>query len=168
VLWCSLFTIPAWIPLAAVYKITWSAVEKEEGISTLPLMYLLMPHATAALAAFVVLVDPPGVTSFDFNVYSVGMLVLSGIGAFLVNWSGFAVLGSCSPLTHIILGQAKSSIVMVVGFLLLGYNPGMDSLLGAIIAILAMIAYTYVNLQEAEAAKSSLKTSPSLKPVTTS
>ena len=89
--------------------------------------------------------------------------VLSGVGAFLVNWSGFLVLGACSPLTHILLGQAKSSIVMLCGFLLLGYNPGADSLLGAAIAIAAMVAYTYVNLQESstnKAAAAAAKLSP--------
>ena len=149
----------AWIPLAAIYKVNWSVVEREEGIATLPLMYQLMPYSTIALALFVPLVDPPGVAAFDFNLYSVTMLLLSGIGAFLVNWSGFLVLGACSPLTHILLGQAKSSIVMVVGFLLLGYNPGWESLLGAVVAIVAMVAYTHVNLREADAAKSASKLS---------
>ncbi len=42
---------------------------------------------------------------------------------------------------------------MLLGFLALDYNPGVKSIVGAAIAILAMIAYTKVNVEEAEAKK---------------
>lgn len=143
----------AWIPLAAIYKIGWSAAEQDETHpwETLPLLFRLLPYSTLFLALMVPLVDPPGVASFGFTPYAMLLLAMSGIGAFLVNWSGFLVLGACSPLTHILLGQGKSSVVMLASFLFLGFNPGFKSIVGAAVAIVAMIAYTHVNIKEQEA-----------------
>jgi hypothetical protein len=89
-----------------------------------------------------------GVQSFDFSAVNVAMLAVSGFGAFFVNWSGPMVLGACSALTHVILGQAKSSVVMVAGFLFLGYHPGTKSLGSAVAAIAIVLVYTRVNLAE--------------------
>ena len=69
-------------------QVSWAAAEKEDGWETLPLLYKLMPYATVWMAVLTPLCDPPGVTQFDFTALSVGMLLLSGVAAFLVNWSG--------------------------------------------------------------------------------
>ena len=42
---------------------------------------------------------------------------------------------------------------MQAGYLLLDYNPGVKSLVGAAVAVAAMIAYTKVNMDEAEERK---------------
>ena len=63
------------------------------------------------------------------------------------------VLGACSPLTHTLLGQGKTSTIMLLGFIALDYSPGIKSLLGAAVAIAAMIGYTKVNMAENEAKK---------------
>jgi hypothetical protein len=42
---------------------------------------------------------------------------------------------------------------MLAGYLILNYNPSTKSIIGAVIAILAMIAYAKVNLEEVAAAK---------------
>ena len=106
--------------ICAHTQVGWAAAEKDDGWQTLPLLYRLVPYSTVFLAALVPLVDPPGVTSFDVTLKAGVLLALSGLGAFLVNWSGFLVLGACSPLTHILLGQGKSSAVMLASFLFLG------------------------------------------------
>jgi hypothetical protein len=48
-------------------------------------------------------------------------LLLSGLAAFAVNISGFLVMGLLSPMTHIVSGQAKSAVMMVLGWLFWGY-----------------------------------------------
>jgi hypothetical protein len=60
------------------------------------------------------------------------------------------------PLTHILLGQAKSCIIVITGFLLLGNFPGWLSLSSAVIAIISVTLYTFVNVKEVEAAKEAL------------
>ena len=39
---------------------------------------------------------------------------------------------------------------MLMGFLVLNYNPGVKSIIGAAVAIVAMVAYTKVNMDEVE------------------
>ena len=58
------------------------------------------------------------------------------------------VLGACSPLTHVLLGQVKSSVVLLFGYFMFNSNPGASSLCAAVGGIVAMGAYTAVNISE--------------------
>jgi hypothetical protein len=73
-----------------------------------------MPLATVWMAVLTPVFDPPGLSAFPWTPYSVALLALSGVAAFFVNYSGNQVLGVCSPLTHTLLGQGKSSTIMLV------------------------------------------------------
>ena len=79
---------------------------KEEGWNTLALMRRVLPLATLFMAGLVPLVDPPGLTSYEYTPRACSVLALSGVAAFFVNWSGFLVLGACSALTHTVLRHA--------------------------------------------------------------
>lgn len=52
-----------------------------------------------------------------------------------------------SATTHVVLGQFKTCVILLGGFLLFGSNPGPTSILGAAIALMSMSFYTYLNLQ---------------------
>ena len=49
-----------WLPVAAVYKVLWSHVSKEESWHTLALMRRVLPLSTLFLMALVPVIDPPG------------------------------------------------------------------------------------------------------------
>lgn len=51
-----------------------------------------------------------------------------------------------SAVTHVILGQFKTCVILLGGFVLFGSNPGLTSLFGAVMALGGMSAYTYLNL----------------------
>jgi hypothetical protein len=50
----------AWLPVAALYKVFWSRVAKEEGWHTFALMRRVLPLSTVMLLLLVPLLDPPG------------------------------------------------------------------------------------------------------------
>lgn len=52
-----------------------------------------------------------------------------------------------SATTHVVLGQFKTCVILLGGFLLFGSNPGLTSILGAATALAAMSFFTYLNLQ---------------------
>ena len=157
-----------WLPVAAVYKVLWSHVSKEESWHTLALMRRVLPLSTLFLMALVPVIDPPGFVidppgfvmdppgfvSFEWSSYRVAMITLSGVAAFFVNWSGFLVMGACSALTHTVLGQLKGCVIIIGGWLLFSQVYPPKALLGAAIAIGASVAYTHYNLAEQQPKKS--------------
>ena len=141
----------AWLPAAAVYKVLWSRVSKEERWHTLALMRRVLPLSTIFLFTLVPIIDPPGLSEFEWTPRRAALMLLSGVAAFFVNWSGFIVLGACSALSHTVLGQAKACVIIIGGWLLfrMAYPP--KAIGGACVAIVAMVAYTHFNLVEQEA-----------------
>lgn len=141
----------AWLPAAAVYKVLWSRTSKEEGWHTLALMRRVLPLSTLFLFTLVPIIDPAGLSEFEWTPRRAALVLLSGVAAFFVNWSGFIVLGACSALSHTVLGQAKACVIIVGGWLFfrMAYPP--KAIGGACVAIVAMVAYTHFNLVEQEA-----------------
>ena len=134
-----------WLPVAAVYKVLWSREQKEEGWGTLSLMMKVLPFSILFMLAMMFLpIDPPGILSYPFNSVSVGLLCLSGVGAFCVNFSGFLVLGACQPLTHVVLGQVKSASLILGAAFFSTQVPSLKALIGACIAILGSTLYAMV------------------------
>ena len=142
-----------WLPVAAAYKVLWSRVSKEEGWHTLALMRRVLPLATCFMALLVPFIDPPGLLSFPFDGRVCAVLALSGAAAFFVNWSGFLVLGACSALTHTVLGQLKSVVVILGGWLLFSQAYPPKAVGGAAVALCAMVWYTHANIAEQQQAR---------------
>jgi hypothetical protein len=69
-----------------------------------------------------------------------------GVAAFLVNFSGFLVMGNISALAHVLLGQFKTAAVCLGGVVLFGsvYPPA--QLYSAAGAVACIIAYTHVTM----------------------
>ena len=60
----------------------------------------------------------------------------------------FARCSATSALSHVVLGQFKTIVIMLSGFLLFKSDPGLTSLYGAVIALGGMSVYTYLGLKE--------------------
>ncbi len=83
-----------WVPFAALYKVQWGRVKTMYQCSTLALMRAVLPYAICVQAAISPIVDPPGILDFVWTQEAVFWIGLSGIFAFLVNFSGFLVMGN--------------------------------------------------------------------------
>lgn len=137
-----------WVPLAAAYKVQWGRVKKMFGCSTLALMHAVLPFALIVQLCISPLVDPPGILSFKWTPESIFWIGLSGVAAFLVNFSGFLVMGNIGALAHVLLGQLKTAVVMVGAYFLFETHYSAVQLLGATGAVAAIVAYTHVTVQE--------------------
>uniref|UniRef100_A0A161XSU5 Sugar phosphate transporter domain-containing protein n=1 Tax=Daucus carota subsp. sativus TaxID=79200 RepID=A0A161XSU5_DAUCS len=100
--------------------------------------------------------DPPGVFSFDWSFSNASIILASAVLGFLLQWSGALALRETSAVTHAILGQFKTCVILLGGFLLFGSNPGTTSICGAITALCGMSYYTHLNLRKQQ---QSIKTS---------
>ncbi|KAL6520577.1 hypothetical protein OROMI_032137 [Orobanche minor] len=137
----------AWIVPSAVNKILWSNLQQQDNWSALALMWKTTPITLFFLVMLMPSLDPPGVLSFDWNLYNSATIGGSAILGFLLQWSGALALGATSATTHAVLGQFKTCVILLGGFLLFGSNPGSTSILGASTALIGMSFYTYLNLQ---------------------
>ena len=88
--------------------------------STLALMSVVLPFAICVQAVMSPLVDPPGILEFQWSPDALLWIGLSGVFAFLVNFSGFLVMGNISALAHVLLGQLKTAIIMIGATFLFG------------------------------------------------
>ena len=55
------------------------------------------------------------------------------------------MLGTCAPLTHVVLGQVKSAVVILGGALLFGKVQTTQALLGSAIAVCFSGVYARVS-----------------------
>mmetsp|Transcript_4632 Transcript_4632/g.18863 ORF Transcript_4632/g.18863 Transcript_4632/m.18863 type:complete len:165 (+) Transcript_4632:798-1292(+) len=141
-----LLSIAAWIPLAAGYKVEFGRVRRLFGnCGTLTLMHHLFPYALAVQLLLVPLVDPPGLWTYRWTPTRVAAILASGVAAFLVNYSGFLVVGhpGLGALAHQLLGQFKAAGTVVIAAVVFAERYSVQELLAAAGAMLGIFAYSY-------------------------
>lgn len=142
-----------WVPLASVYKVQWGRVKKQYSCSTLQLMHAVLPYALIVQILLAPLVDPPGLLNFRWTPEAIFWIILSGTFAFLVNFSGFLVMGNIGALSHVLLGQLKTAVVMIGSSFLFQSHYTALQIAGALGAVASIFSYTYVTLLEKDAIK---------------
>ncbi|ONI27168.1 hypothetical protein PRUPE_1G071900 [Prunus persica] len=138
----------AWIIPSAVNKILWSSLQQQENWTALALMWKTTPITLFFLVALIPWLDPPGALSFNWNFNNTLAILLSAILGFLLQWSGALALGATSAVTHVVLGQFKTCVILLGNYYLFSSNPGKTSISGAFTAIAGMSIYTYLNLKQ--------------------
>ncbi|KAM0941689.1 putative sugar phosphate transporter domain-containing protein [Dioscorea sansibarensis] len=136
----------AWIVPSAINKILWSNLQQTGNWTALALMWKTTPVTIFFLLALMPLLDPAGVLSFNWNVSNTSAIFTSALLGFLLQWSGALALGATSATTHVVLGQFKTCVILLGGYLLFNSDPGAVSICGAIGALCGMSVYTYLNL----------------------
>ncbi|KAM0026109.1 putative sugar phosphate transporter domain-containing protein [Helianthus debilis subsp. tardiflorus] len=137
----------AWIIPSATNKILWSNLQQQESWNALALMWKTTPITVFFLVMMMPSLDPPGVLSFDWSFYNSSIIAASAVLGFLLQWSGALALGETSATTHVVLGQFKTCVILLGGFIMFGSNPGSTSICGAVTALAGMSFYTHLNLR---------------------
>ena len=150
-----------WVPFAALYKVHWGRVKRQYSCSTLQLMHAVLPFATIVQIIISPLVDPPGLLDFQWTSEAIFWIGLSGIAAFLVNFSGFLVMGNIGALAHVLLGQLKTAVIMIGSSFLFGSHYSTMQIAGALGAIMSIVAYTHVTVTEKNLHQNDLEASTS-------
>ncbi|KAG6790281.1 hypothetical protein POTOM_006429 [Populus tomentosa] len=138
----------AWIVPSSINKILWSNLQQHANWTALALMWKTTPVTIFFLVALMPCLDPPGLLSFKWDLYSSSTIFLTALLGFLLQWSGALALGATSATSHVVLGQFKSCVILLGGFLIFGSDPGFVSICGALTALAGMSVYTSLNLQE--------------------
>nr|ADE77531.1 unknown [Picea sitchensis] len=138
----------AWIVPSATNKILWSNLQQQDNWTALGLMWKTTPVTVFSLVALMPWLDPPGLLTFNWNISNTLAILISAALGFLLQWSGALALGATSATTHVVLGQFKTCVILLGGFLVFQSDPGTKSVFGATMALTGMSFYTYLNLHE--------------------
>eukprot|EP00270_Netrium_digitus_P007983 TRINITY_DN2357_c0_g1_i2.p1 TRINITY_DN2357_c0_g1~~TRINITY_DN2357_c0_g1_i2.p1 ORF type:complete len:345 (+),score=70.88 TRINITY_DN2357_c0_g1_i2:42-1037(+) len=136
-------------------QILTSTIQKEHKISSTQLLYQSCPF----MALILVITGPfldffltkQNVFTFDYNANVIIFIILSCLIAVAVNFSTFMVIGKTSPVTYQVLGHLKTCLVLAMGFILLNNPFSWRNLSGMTMALLGMVTYSYVQIQEGRA-----------------
>lgn len=79
-----------------------------------------------------------------YDTYGFVIMLLHAQHVFL---TAFMLCSATSALSHVVLGQFKTCVIMLAGYLFFNSDPGIISLCGAVTALCGMSVYTYLNLQ---------------------
>lgn len=138
----------AWIVPSAVNKTLWSNLQQSGNWTALALMWKTTPITIFFFLILMPLLDPPGLLSFNWDFKNSSAIIISALFGFLLQWSGALALGATSALAHVVLGQFKTIVIMLSGYLVFNSDPGLTSLFGAVIALAGMSVYTYLGMKE--------------------
>ena len=151
--------------VTAKYKVEWSATSRDRvkvhalGGKPTPVHEVqavddvvqgTIPPATLLLVPLAALFEGPRALDAFGEMNSAGFATL-GLAAFFGAWTsftGYAVIGRLSALTHQILGQLKMAVLVVASKLLLGADLNKTQLTGAALTMVAIVAYTHQTLQQ--------------------
>jgi hypothetical protein len=143
----------AWLPCSVGYKSLTSRLCSSDssvgGLSELQLVHRVMRYAIlwSGLAALW-LEDTTAITNYPWSTEAVLLLLVSSAGAILVNLSGTFLLSACNPISHVLLGQAKTCALLLSGSAFFGQRHSTNSLVGSAMAMCSIVGYTYSNLVE--------------------
>ncbi|XP_021905801.1 nucleotide-sugar uncharacterized transporter 2 isoform X1 [Carica papaya] len=137
----------AWIIPSAINKILWSNLQQQSNWTALALMWKTTPVTVFFLLALMPWLDPPGVLLFKWNINNSSAIFISALLGFLLQWSGALALGATSATSHVVLGQFKTCVILLGGYLIFNSDPGFISICGAVAALGGMSVYTSLNLQ---------------------
>lgn len=135
----------AWIIPSATNKILWSNMQQRENWTALALMWKTTPITLLFLVSMIPFLDPPGALSFDWSLANTTAIFISAFLGFFLQWSGALALGATSAITHVVLGQFKTCVLLLGNFYIFGSNSGVVSVCGAVVAIIGTSLYTYLN-----------------------
>lgn len=136
----------AWIIPSAINKILWSNLQQQANWTALALMWKITPVTVFFLLVLRPLLDPPGIASFKWDRNNSSAIAISALLGFLLQWSGALALGATSATSHVVLGQFKTCVILLGGYLLFDSDPGFISICGAVTALGGMTIYTSLNL----------------------
>ncbi|CAL5341560.1 unnamed protein product [Camellia sinensis] len=142
----------AWIIPSAINKILWSNLQQQGNWTALALMWKTTPVTIFFLVTLIPWLDPPGGLSFEWNLNNSSAILISAALGFLLQWSGALALGATSATSHVVLGQFKTCVILLGGYLLFNSDPGFVSICGAVTALGGMSVYTSFNLKQSQEA----------------
>lgn len=138
------------IVATAVAQIFTNVYQKSLDCNALQLLHHTSPLIACGMLAMCPFFDDvQALVNYEYNTGCVIRIGISCLFALGVNVSNYLVLGKTSPLTYQVLGHLKTVLILVLGFFFFNKHIDMRNVLGIIIAMIGVVAYTEVRRRQA-------------------
>ncbi|XP_066524689.1 solute carrier family 35 member E3 [Hoplias malabaricus] len=145
--------------VTSLYQVWVGAKQHELQVNSMQLLYYQAPMSSAFLLLIIPFFEPltgDGGIFGPWSIQAVGMVLLSGVFAFLVNLSIYWIIGNTSPVTYNMFGHFKFCVTLLGGYLLFHDPLSIHQGLGIVCTLSGILAYTHFKLSEQEEGKSRL------------
>ena len=152
----------------ALYQIWAGAKQKELGLGSMQLLHQYVPLAATMLGVLIPVVEPMGwldrspdtVLGYQMTVTAGAAILVSALLGLLVNLSTFLVIGATSSLTYNVVGHVKTVIILTGGVVFFNDAMPVNKMGGIVVAMIGIVWYTQVKLEESRAAMSAKVENP--------
>ncbi|KAK0622910.1 integral membrane protein [Immersiella caudata] len=133
---------------SSLYTIWIAAYHRRLQMSSMQLLLNQSPVAFVALLYVIPFVDvfPESVGSVPMARW--GLVLLSGLFASLINISQFFIVAQTGPVSSTVVGHVKTCTIVAMGWVVSGRGVGDWSVVGVVVALGGIIAYSIVMLRE--------------------
>eukprot|EP00927_Polykrikos_kofoidii_P069766 TRINITY_DN65380_c0_g1_i1.p1 TRINITY_DN65380_c0_g1~~TRINITY_DN65380_c0_g1_i1.p1 ORF type:complete len:337 (+),score=44.08 TRINITY_DN65380_c0_g1_i1:129-1139(+) len=146
---CAMATLSVGTGIAT--KILVSHMQQHGGLNSLQLMDVSFPFLTAISIITIPFMDSWELLSGHWcTVTNVTFIFSSAVAAFFINYSSTLVLRVTSALAHTLLGQLKTSVVLLTGIWLFDKPPSGVTIFGASVAVLSLALYAGLGLDRVQ------------------
>jgi solute carrier family 35, member E3 len=151
----TLFAVCA-VAATGMAQIFTSQYQKSLGCNAMQLLYHTAPLIAVGMLIMCPMFDNVSdLIKFEYSAGVVGRIMMSCCFALGVNISNYVVLGKTSPLTYQVLGHLKTVLILVLGVVLFNKQVDMQNVLGVVVAMGGVVAYTEIKRRESDAPKQS-------------
>lgn len=141
------------VGFSAMALILCSHYQKDLGCSSMQLLHSTCPLVTIGMLIFIPFFhDINQLVQMEIDALLVAHICGSCVLALGVNASNFLLLGQISPLAYQVLGHLKTSIIVILGFVVFRYQYNAKVFVGAVLALGGVVAYTELDRREKGAA----------------
>lgn len=149
-----LFAIAA-VLFTSLAQIFTSTYQKQLECDALQLLYHTAPLIAVGMLIMIPFFDNVKYLMVtEFSVPLIAHVLLTCFLALGVNISNYLVLGKTSPLTYQVLGHLKTVMILVLGFVVFRYKAEPRAILGIVVALVGVVAYTELKRRVAKAGPS--------------
>eukprot|EP01083_Nonionella_stella_P268055 905865_1 len=145
---------------SSMYQIWVKSKQKDLGVNAFQLLLYQAPVAATMVLAMIPFVEQlhstvdaegellaVGLLDYDWSVGVIAILALSCMAAFCVNLSIFLVIGRTSPVTYTVTGHGKTCAILICGILFFGEEYNTQKIVGCLLAVFGIVAYTHLKLK---------------------
>ncbi|KAL0236151.1 hypothetical protein GEMRC1_002733 [Eukaryota sp. GEM-RC1] len=147
--------------VTAFYQIWSGTMQRKFNVSSVQLLYKMVPYSLISLICFVPLFD--SVTefiNFEFNTGVIVLIVLTAALSFFVNLSLFLITGKSSAVVYNIFSHAKTILILSGGFLIF-HDPLTGRIaFGMALTISGIVFYSIIKIKQSQKAKQKVEEVP--------
>jgi len=142
----------AGVMTTSIYQILVGQKQKELGLDSMQLLSYQAPLSSAMLICLLPFIEPPfsegGLFATEWSSHGVGLVCLSTLAAFSVNFTIYWIIGNTSPITYNFFGHFKFCATLLGGSILFSDHLQINQYLGIFLTLSGVFSYSHLKMKE--------------------